>query len=130
MTDGPLTTLGVDESRELLETARVGHIAYHSRGGLDMTPVNYRLLGDTIFIRTGEMGTLAEGALGSKGVAFLVTYLDRLSQTGWSVKVRGSLCRVDEAAMPPEMELDPWVGIHQAVLLGLAIEEMTGRRVG
>ena len=65
MTDGPLTTLGVDESRELLETARVGHIAYHSRGGLDMTPVNYRLLGDTIFIRTGEMGTLAEGALGT-----------------------------------------------------------------
>ncbi|MBW9207245.1 pyridoxamine 5'-phosphate oxidase family protein [Mumia sp. zg.B53] len=130
MTNGPLTTLGAEETRELLGTARVGHIAYHSRGSLDMTPVNYRLLGDTIFIRTGEEGTLAEGGVGSQGVAFLVTYLDRLSQTGWSVKVRGPLWRVDEASMPPEMELDPWVGIHQSVLLGLAIEEMTGRRVG
>ncbi|WP_370617563.1 pyridoxamine 5'-phosphate oxidase family protein [Mumia sp. Pv 4-285] len=129
MSTRSLVTLDVDEARELLMTAGVGHIAYESRRGVDVTPVNYRVDGDTIFIRTVVDGTLAELAPGPETVAFLVTYLDRLSQTGWSVKVRGPIRAVDETSRPPAVDPEPWMGFPGTVLLGLTIEELTGRRV-
>ncbi|MGH1561385.1 pyridoxamine 5'-phosphate oxidase family protein [Mumia sp. DW29H23] len=130
MSNRPLVTLDADETRELLQTARVGHIAYQSTRGLDVTPVNFRLSGDMIFIRTVEAGTLAELAPGPETVAFVVTYLDRLSQTGWSVKIRGTIRQVDEEVEAPDVQPEPWVGYPRTVLLGLSIDEMTGRRVG
>jgi nitroimidazol reductase NimA-like FMN-containing flavoprotein (pyridoxamine 5'-phosphate oxidase superfamily) len=123
-----LTTLDDHEARELLGTARVGFVAYESRRGLDMTPVNFRTSGNTIYIRTVEFGTLAELAPGSEPVAFLVAYLDRLSQTGWTVKVRGKI-RAIQADELPEVDPKPWTGYPETVLLGLEIEEVTGRRL-
>ncbi|KAA1425297.1 pyridoxamine 5'-phosphate oxidase family protein [Mumia zhuanghuii] len=128
MSGKALVTLDDAETRDLLGTARVGHIAYESSRGVDITPVNFRLSGDMIYIRTVEAGTLAELAPGPEQVAFLVTYLDRLAQTGWSVKVRGTIRAVGDADLP-DVDPEPWVGFPGTVLLGLAIEELTGRRV-
>ena len=130
MSSKALVTLGPVETKELLGTARVGHLAYQSHRGLDVTPVNYTLCDDTIYIRTVADGTLAALAPGPEAVAFLVTYLDRLSQTGWSVKVRGTIRAVDEDTEIPDVDPEPWTGLPGTVLLGLSIDEMTGRRVG
>ncbi|QMW66831.1 pyridoxamine 5'-phosphate oxidase family protein [Mumia sp. ZJ1417] len=130
MSSRALVTLDAVETKALLGTARVGHLAYQSHRGLDVTPVNYRLCGDTIYIRTVEDGTLAALAPGPAAVAFLVTYLDRLSQTGWSVKVRGKISAVDETVEIPDVDPEPWTGLPGTMLLALTIDEMTGRRVG
>lgn len=126
----PLTTIDADESRALLATARVGHLAYESKRGVDVTPVNFRVSGDAIYVRTAVDGSLAALAPGPEPVAFVVTYLDRLAQTGWSVKVRGSIRAVDGDVPLSEVDPEPWVGLPTTMLLGLSIDEITGRRVG
>lgn len=129
MSGKALMELDPQETRELLGTARVGHLAYHSSRGLDIAPVNYSLGEDVIYIRTVVEGTLAALATDHQEVAFLVTYFDRLSQTGWSVKVRGTVGGVDEGVEVPDFEPKPWPGMPRTVLLRLPIEEITGRRV-
>lgn len=129
MSGKALMELDPQETRELLGTARVGHLAYHSSRGLDIAPVNYSLGEDVIYIRTVVEGTLAALARDHQEVAFLVTYFDRLSQTGWSVKVRGTVTGVDEDVEVPDFEPKPWPGMPSTVLLRLPIEEITGRRV-
>ena len=130
MSGKALVNLSAGESKELLATARVGHLAYPSHRGLDLTPVNYALYDDVLYIRTAQDGTLAALAPGGESVAFVVTYLDRLSQTGWSVKARGKIRGVDEEDEVPGGDPVPWAEFPASMLLALTIEELTGRRLG
>ncbi|KHL18563.1 nitroimidazol reductase NimA-like FMN-containing flavoprotein (pyridoxamine 5'-phosphate oxidase superfamily) [Mumia flava] len=128
MANERLRTVDAGEARELLETARVGHLAYDGAEGVDATPVNFRVDGDRVVVRTADDSALARAERPQR-VVMLVTYLERLAQKAWSVKVRGTLSEPPPEALP-EVEPAPWTGAPGTVLLEISLDEITGRRVG
>jgi uncharacterized protein len=69
---------------QLLTTRSLGRIGCTS-GAL---PMNFRLVGDVIVVRTG-VGTKLHGAADNAVVAFEVDEIDPVAHLGWSVLVTG-----------------------------------------
>jgi nitroimidazol reductase NimA-like FMN-containing flavoprotein (pyridoxamine 5'-phosphate oxidase superfamily) len=72
----------------LLAGCSLGRIGCTSAALPIVLPVNFRLIGESIVIRTSE-GTKLESATAGTVVAFEVDEFDVLSHTGWSVLVTG-----------------------------------------
>ena len=85
---GHLTTLDADECRLLLGTRRFGRVGWNSASGVQILPVSYGMVGDTIVFRTMAASPLAE-LVRPVEVSFQVDDLDDETTTGWSILVHG-----------------------------------------
>src|SRR5262245_8822040 len=83
-----LIELSEEECWQLLRAANVGRIAVRVGPTPDVFPVNYRVRGAEIVIRT-EAGTKLAAATLMGAVAFEVDEIDTAGRGGWSVVVKG-----------------------------------------
>jgi len=134
MTD--LETLTSDECWRLLGKRVVGRVGFDVGHGPRIHPVNYRVDGRSVVLRTTEDAELtrfvemfAAGSL----VAFEVDEIDYEWHGGWSVLIEGRIERVDA---PEELHRlhdvwpRPWVSGTRDVVARVTPGEVTGRRLG
>lgn len=134
MTD--LEVLSSDKCWRHLARRVVGRVGFDLGHGPRIHPVNYRLDGRTIVLRTTDGTELARfvelfgaGSL----MAFEVDEIDYEWHQGWSVLVQG---RIERVSAPDELHRlhaawpRPWAGGTRDVVTRVTPVEVTGRRVG
>ena len=127
-----LHTLDRAECLELLRTVTVGRIAFMERGLPAIQPVNFRVHGSNVIIRTSSGGKLAAAVTGAM-VAFEADEVDAATRSGWSVVVLGhaSLIRdINELVALAGPDSHPWVPGRSDHVIRIRSERITGRRVG
>jgi nitroimidazol reductase NimA-like FMN-containing flavoprotein (pyridoxamine 5'-phosphate oxidase superfamily) len=128
-----LEILDEDACRRLLSASELGRLALSVHGSPEIFPVNYRLDGNAIIMRSA--GGSKVQAVGHTLGAFEIDGIDRINRTGWSVVVKGrleELQKYDGAAWlrANALDIDPWAGGDRPHILCLHMERITGRRVG
>lgn len=125
-----LEVLTRDECLDLIATATLGRVGLTSGALPVVLPVNFRLLGDRIFIRTGH-GTKLDAAVSDAVVAFEVDDFDPMDHTGWSVMITGRASEVDPEAEPVlDREILPrWAPQGNGRVISISTELVSGRRI-
>lgn len=127
------------ELQELSESECWWHLAEKTVGRLavsiankpDIFPVNYRIDGETIMVKTAPGLKLAAATLGP-GVAFEVDEIDESDRSGWSVVVHGTASeveRLEELLDADDLRVDPWAAGTKNHYIRITPTEVTGRRV-
>ncbi len=126
------TSLLRQECYDLLATATVGRLAFVVDGWPVALPVNFRLDGDDVLVRTAA-GSKLSGARGGARVVFEVDELDRLYRCGWSVLVHGTAEEVTDVATlagaHPE-RLRSWSRGLKDHWIRISPVQVSGRRLG
>lgn len=125
------------ECLRLISPGGIGRIAYQSRFGPAVLPVNYRLHEGAIVFRTAEDSPLDEdlrtGIAGAEyKVAFEIDDIDLTGRRGWSVLVQGSAHHVRSAAdraSAARAGVEPWPGGQRELFLRIVPSHVTGRRI-
>lgn len=120
-----------DECLALLTSTTVGRIGFVHEGRVEIIPVNYRVHGRDILVRTLEDGILA-GLPAQPNVAFEVDHHDDLAGTGWSVLMSGRVetMPTEEAeAVPAARRHVVWAGDERTLWLRFVSDRISGRRV-
>lgn len=120
-----------EECFALLQTTTVGRVGFVNRGRIEIIPVNYRLHGRELLLRTRADGALA-GLPDQPDVAFEVDHHDDLAGTAWNVLLSGHVEvmpteQVD--AVPPAERVLPWAGGERTLWLRYTADRVSGRRV-
>lgn len=140
---GPATGQSVFEPLDEAECLRlispggVGRIAYPSRFGPTVLPVNYKLHEGTIVFRTAQDSPMGEDlrtgiADAEYMVAFEIDEFDPSAREGWSVLIRGSAHHVESAAERAsvlEAGVEAWPGGKRELFLRIIPTTITGRRI-
>jgi nitroimidazol reductase NimA-like FMN-containing flavoprotein (pyridoxamine 5'-phosphate oxidase superfamily) len=127
----PLVRMTEAEALELLGTQQVGRLVYTRRALPAVTPVNFVLRDDAIWIWTASVGSMAQAVRGAV-VAFEVDQLDEASRSGWSVVALGV---AELVVNRPEIERamqvgpEPWVSGRKEHLLRIPLKMISGRRI-
>jgi nitroimidazol reductase NimA-like FMN-containing flavoprotein (pyridoxamine 5'-phosphate oxidase superfamily) len=136
MTAGASPTMNVlssDECFQLLATHEIGRVGVLAGGYPLILPVNYRLDGTTVVIRT-HPGTILRSAEHAN-VTFEVDDIDRGSRSGWSVLIRAQAEEVGEAHRADLVErtrqtgVEPWAPGAKDSWIRLITHEISGRRI-
>ncbi len=103
MADRVIEELDEAESLRLISDGGIGRIAYASRFGPAVLPVNYKWHDDAIVFRTTRHSALDEDlqtgiAGGDYIVAFEIDDFDIPARQGWSVLIQGPAHHVESAA--------------------------------
>jgi nitroimidazol reductase NimA-like FMN-containing flavoprotein (pyridoxamine 5'-phosphate oxidase superfamily) len=137
MPDRVIEELAEDECLRLISPGGVGRIAYSSRFGPAVLPVNYKLHDKAILFRTAESGPLDEdlrtGITGAEYiVAFEIDELDEAGRQGWSVLVQGPAHHVtdDDRAWAENAGVESWAPGDNELFVRIIPIRVTGRRVG
>ena len=109
MADRVIEELDEAESLRLISGGGIGRIAYQSRFGPVVLPVNYQWHNEAIVFRTARHSALDEDlqtgiAGGDYIVAFEIDELDAPGRQGWSVLIQGPAHHVESprsSAQPP-----------------------------
>ena len=126
-----LEVLGRSVCLRLLAGATVGRLAITSGALPSVLPVTFRLVGDSIIIRTGR-GTKLDAATRNAVVAFETDEIDAPTQSGWSVVVTGMTREVDQ---PDEIEalrgqvVPWWLPADHGRFVAISTELVSGRRL-
>lgn len=129
-----LTALTPQECLALLRShpVHVGRLGVTDVDGQPLImPVNYRLDGDSVVIRTEPDSLIAQRARGHR-VAFEVDDVDPAWQEGWSILIQGRADPVtDEAELArlQQLPLRPWAPGERPVHLRIIPRFITGRRI-
>lgn len=136
---GSSLELTAEQCRALLTSQAVGRVAFVTPQGPRIVPVNYGVHDDVVEFRTTSYSELALHAPGTP-VAFEVDELDPSTRSGWSVVVAGHCERALDDVDPTlagsgsghreETGATPWAGGRRPLVLRVALDEVTGRRVG
>jgi nitroimidazol reductase NimA-like FMN-containing flavoprotein (pyridoxamine 5'-phosphate oxidase superfamily) len=132
-TEPEMHVIPTDECYRLLGTHEFGRIGVVADHYPLILPVNYRLDGTTVVIRT-HAGTILQAAEHAN-VTFEVDEVDRVSRSGWSVLVRASAEEVgaehrDELiARTQQSGVEPWAPGDKGHWIRLITHEITGRRI-
>jgi nitroimidazol reductase NimA-like FMN-containing flavoprotein (pyridoxamine 5'-phosphate oxidase superfamily) len=122
--------LRADECRRLIEDGGVGRVAFQSRSGQHIVPVNFELDGDSIVFRTTPYSELGRQAPGSEA-AVEAEGLAVQGQSGWSVVARGQLDVIpgyfETAAIRFGKDPTPWAEGVRRLYMRLTWRELTGR---
>ena len=86
--------LGTEQCWRLLERCAVGRLGFAAEGEQLILPVNYVVDGHCIVVRTGR-SVLLEALGPGATVAFEVDGADAVSETGWSVLIKGHASEMD-----------------------------------
>ena len=136
MTSGPDPTMHAiptDECYRLLGTHEIGRIGVVADHYPLILPVNYRLDGTTVVIRT-HAGTILRAAEHAN-VTFEVDEIDPATRSGWSVLVRASAEEVGEehpaelVARTVASGVTPWAPGEKGHWMRLIAHDVTGRRI-
>jgi nitroimidazol reductase NimA-like FMN-containing flavoprotein (pyridoxamine 5'-phosphate oxidase superfamily) len=133
MADRVIEELDEAESLRLISPGGVGRIAYASRFGPVVLPVNYKWHDGAIVFRTTRHSALDEDLQtgitgGDYLVAFEIDEIDIPGRQGWSVLIQGPAHHVEaEAAMQADVE--PWPAGDRELFLRITPHRVTGRRI-
>jgi nitroimidazol reductase NimA-like FMN-containing flavoprotein (pyridoxamine 5'-phosphate oxidase superfamily) len=137
MADRVIEELDEDQCLSLISGGGIGRIAYASRFGPAVLPVNYALRDGAIVFRTAANGPLDEdlrtGITGADyKVAFEIDSIDMPTRGGWSVLIQGPAHRVTGAgeAAVRETGVEPWAPGPRELFVRIVPSRITGRRVG
>jgi nitroimidazol reductase NimA-like FMN-containing flavoprotein (pyridoxamine 5'-phosphate oxidase superfamily) len=122
-----LREMSREECLERLNVEVVGRVGFNDDLGPVVLPVNYRIREGSVIIATGLSTALARFAIG-KAVALEVEDVDPLTESGWSVLVRGRAEIVPHDGMPePGGRPRPWADGPRPLLIQIVPETVTGR---
>ena len=132
-----LEKLDEAECLRLISPGGIGRIAFSSRLGLSIIPVNYQLYEGTIVFRTAQDSPMGEdlrtGIAGAEfKVAFEIDQVDMAAREGWSVLIQGAAHHVDseterEAAM--QSGVQPWPVGRREHFVRIIPSRIAGRRI-
>ena len=129
----PIFELSHQECLELLYTELVGRVAFHTRHGTRIVPVNYAIVDDAIVWRTAAYSELATFGHHVEG-AFEVDHFDHDARQGWSVIAFGVIEVVDDpeevAGIRRVEDPDPWAAGLRHLCMRMPYKHLTGRRLG
>ncbi len=126
---GPLRELTTEECWAHLADRGVGRMAYVDRDGPVIVPLNYRVHGGQVWVRTASYDQLAIH-LPHQQAAFEVDQVDEHARTGWSVLVRGRAEHVvaGPGASPSDWpDPEPWPDGLRPMTFVLFPSTITGR---
>jgi nitroimidazol reductase NimA-like FMN-containing flavoprotein (pyridoxamine 5'-phosphate oxidase superfamily) len=136
MADRTITELDEAESLQLIAHGGIGRIAYESRFGPAVLPVNYQWHDGAIVFRTARHGALDEDlqtgiAGGEYKVAFEIDEIDTARRQGWSVLIQGPAHHVSEAERDAAIEagVEPWPAGDRELFVRIIPTHITGRRI-
>lgn len=137
MADRVLEELGEEQCLALIAPGGIGRIAYASRFGEVVLPVNYALQDGAIVFRTVENGPLDEDlrtgiADADYRVAFEIDNFDMTARQGWSVLIQGPAHHVtgpDQDAVRAA-GVEPWAPGDRELFVRIVPSRITGRRIG
>jgi nitroimidazol reductase NimA-like FMN-containing flavoprotein (pyridoxamine 5'-phosphate oxidase superfamily) len=136
MSDRTITELSEAESVKLISPGGIGRIAYQSRFGPAVLPVNYQWHDGAIVFRTARHSRLDEDletgiAGGEYKVAFEIDEIDKAGRQGWSVLSQGPAHHVSEAerASAEQAGVEPWPAGERELFLRIVPNRITGRRI-
>jgi len=137
MADRTIVELDEAESLRLISAGGIGRIAYMSRFGPAVLPVNYKWHDGAIVFRTARHSALDEDlqtgiAGGDYKVAFEIDELDMAGRQGWSVLIQGPAHHVDseaERAAAKQAGVEPWAGGERELFVRIVPSRVTGRRI-
>jgi transcriptional regulator with XRE-family HTH domain len=132
-----LRELGTEECLRLIAPGGIGRVGFDGPDGPTVLPVNYRIHGGSVLIRTAFGGPIEEGLrTGMEGVeikvAFEVDRIDDAMRQGWSVLVQGPAHHVsseEELAEVESAEVEAWAGGDRTHYIRIMPHRVTGRRV-
>ncbi len=137
MADRMIEELDEEQCLALIAPGGVGRIAYTSRYGPAVLPVNYALQDGVIVFRTAEHGPLDEdlrtGITGADVVvAFEIDSIDLVGRRGWSVLIQGPAHHMTGPGqdMVRSAGVTPWAPGDRELFVRIAPHRITGRRVG
>lgn len=131
MSGNELEKLSDEECWWHLAEKTVGRLAVSVANRPDIFPVNYRLDGETIVVKTAPGFKLAAATLGN-GVAFEVDQLDETERTGWSVVVHGQATeveRLEDLLDADDLHVEPWAGGTKNHYIRIHPKIVSGRRI-
>jgi nitroimidazol reductase NimA-like FMN-containing flavoprotein (pyridoxamine 5'-phosphate oxidase superfamily) len=136
MADRVIEELDESACLVLIASGGVGRIAYLSRFGPAVLPVNYALQDGAIVFRTAENGPLDEDlrtgiANADYKVAFEIDSIDLTGQQGWSVLIQGPAHHVTGAEQDAVREagVESWAPGDRQLYVRIVPSRVTGRRV-
>jgi nitroimidazol reductase NimA-like FMN-containing flavoprotein (pyridoxamine 5'-phosphate oxidase superfamily) len=127
---GELVPVPRPDCLRLLAISRVGRVAYNHPEGPVVVPVNGRVVGTSVFLRT-RAGSALAAALRDAAVSYQVDGFDDFHQAGWSILLRGRSRWVDEDELP-EYESDwplPWAAGERDLYVRIDATDISGRRL-
>jgi nitroimidazol reductase NimA-like FMN-containing flavoprotein (pyridoxamine 5'-phosphate oxidase superfamily) len=137
MSDRVIEALGEAECLQLISAGGIGRLAYQSRFGPAVLPVNYQIHDGAVIFRTAEDSPLDEDLRtgiedADYQVAFEIDELDNAKRQGWCVLIQGSAHHMETDAERAEAKLahvEPWVGGNREMYLRIVPSRITGRRI-
>jgi nitroimidazol reductase NimA-like FMN-containing flavoprotein (pyridoxamine 5'-phosphate oxidase superfamily) len=137
MADRVIVELSEEECLNLISGGGIGRIAYASRSGPAVLPVNYALQDGAVVFRTAPNGPLDEdlrtGIAGADyKVAFEIDSIDLASRQGWSVLIQGPAHHVTgtEEEAVRRAGVESWAPGDRELFVRIVPSRITGRRVG
>jgi len=137
MADRVIEELDEAESLQLISPGGIGRIAYTSRFGPAVLPVNYKWHDGAIVFRTTRHSALDEDLqTGISGgdylVAFEIDQIDEPGRQGWSVLIQGPAHHVEaeaERQAAAQAGVAPWPAGERELFLRIVPHHVTGRRI-
>ena len=136
MADRVIEELDEAESPRLISAGGIGRIAYQSRFGPAVLPVNYQWHDGAIVFRTARHSALDQDletgiAGGDYKVAFEIDEIDTAGRQGWSVLIQGPAHHVseDERASAERAGVEPWPAGDRELFIRIVPNRVTGRRI-
>ena len=121
---------------QLISGGGIGRIAYTSRFGPAVLPVNYTLHDGAIVFRTAEHGPLDEDLRTGIGgaeykVAFEIDDIDLAGRQGWSVLIQGPAHHVPAAERSAALKagVESWAPGDRELFVRITATRITGRRI-
>jgi nitroimidazol reductase NimA-like FMN-containing flavoprotein (pyridoxamine 5'-phosphate oxidase superfamily) len=137
MADRTMEELDEAESLRLISAGGIGRIAYLSRFGPAVLPVNYKWHHEAVVFRTTRHSALDEDlqtgiAGGDYIVAFEIDEIDEPGRQGWSVLLQGPAHHVEAEAERKSAEqagVEPWPAGERELFVRIVPHRVTGRRI-
>jgi nitroimidazol reductase NimA-like FMN-containing flavoprotein (pyridoxamine 5'-phosphate oxidase superfamily) len=137
MADRVIEELDEDQCLSLISGGGIGRIAYASRFGPAVLPVNYALQDGAVVFRTAAHGPLDEDlrtgiANADYKVAFEIDSIDMATRRGWSVLIQGPAHHITGSGEDAVREagVEPWAPGPRELFVRIVPSRITGRRVG
>ena len=136
MADRVIEELDEAEALRLISAGGIGRIAYQSRFGPAVLPVNYQWHDGAIVFRTARHSALDQDletgiAGGDYKVAFEIDEIDTAGRQGWSVLIQGPADHVseDERVSAERAGVEPWPAGDRELFIRIVPTRVTGRRI-
>ena len=137
MSDRTIEELDEAECLRLISHGGVGRIAYQSRFGPAVLPVNYQWHDGAVVFRTARHSALDEDlqtgiAGGDYLVAFEIDEIDVAGRLGWSVLIQGPAHHVESDAERTAAEqagVESWAAGERELFVRIVPSRVTGRRI-